>query len=48
MKQLIQNLKNGDVYLEDIPTPRCGPNSVLIKTHKTLISLGTEKMLLNF
>jgi len=48
MKQLIQNLKNGDVYVEDIPTPHCGENKVLIKTRKTLISLGTEKMLLNF
>lgn len=48
MKQLIQNLKSGDTILEEVPLPRVGSGKVLIKTHRTLVSLGTEKMLVSF
>lgn len=48
MKQLFQSLKSGEVNLEELPVPSCGPGQVLVKTSKTLVSLGTEKMLLNF
>tara|TARA_Y100000768_G_C23986485_1_gene689166 strand:+ start:1582 stop:3705 length:2124 start_codon:yes stop_codon:yes gene_type:complete len=48
MKQIIQNLKNGQTVLADIPIPICKSNGVLIQTSKTLVSLGTEKMLVDF
>jgi len=48
MKQLLQDLKKGEILLEEIPLPNCGKNEVLIKTEKSLISPGTERMLLEF
>jgi len=48
MKQIIQDLKSGDTILEEVPVPQIRRGHVLIKTHRTLVSLGTEKMLVNF
>ena len=48
MKQLLQDLKNGEILLEEIPLPNCGANEVLIQTQRSLISPGTERMLLEF
>lgn len=48
MKQIIQDLKSGQTILEDIPVPTVKDRHVLIKTHNSLVSLGTEKMLVDF
>ncbi|MEL7154851.1 MAG: zinc-binding alcohol dehydrogenase, partial [Pseudomonadota bacterium] len=48
MKQIIQSLKDGTVELADVPAPLCGPCEVLIRTRRSLISVGTERMLLEF
>ena len=48
MKQIIQNLKTGDTQLEEVPVPIPIKGEVLIRTHKTLVSVGTEKMLVDF
>lgn len=48
MQQIIQDLKSGDTILEEVPSPRVGAGKILIKTHRSLVSLGTEKMLVNF
>jgi predicted dehydrogenase/threonine dehydrogenase-like Zn-dependent dehydrogenase len=48
MKQLLQNLSSGKTYLEDIPTPAVKSGCVLIQTTRSLVSLGTEKMLVDF
>lgn len=48
MKQIIQNLKSGETILEDVPSPKVSKGNVLIKTNKSLVSLGTEKMLVEF
>jgi predicted dehydrogenase/threonine dehydrogenase-like Zn-dependent dehydrogenase len=48
MKQIIQDLKKGNTILEEIPTPLVQKGQVLIKTHRSLVSLGTEKMLVEF
>jgi predicted dehydrogenase/threonine dehydrogenase-like Zn-dependent dehydrogenase len=48
MKQLIQNLKTGQTSLEDIPTPLVRRGTVLIRTTDSLVSLGTERMLVEF
>ena len=48
MKQIVQDLKKGDTILEEVPVPRLKTGSVLIKTTRTLVSLGTERMLVDF
>jgi predicted dehydrogenase/threonine dehydrogenase-like Zn-dependent dehydrogenase len=48
MKQIIQDLKSGDTVLEDVPAPIIKHGSVLIRTHRSLVSLGTERMLVEF
>ena len=48
MKQIIQDLKKGDTILEEVPVPIVKSGCVLIKTTRTLVSLGTERMLVDF
>lgn len=48
MKQILQNLKNGNTILEEVPAPVIRKGFVLIQTHRSLVSLGTEKMLVEF
>lgn len=48
MKQIIQNLKSGLTLLEEVPVPQVGPGTLLIKTTTSLVSLGTERMLVEF
>ncbi len=48
MKQLLQNLNSGETLLEDLPVPTCSSGGMLIQTSITLVSVGTERMLLEF
>jgi predicted dehydrogenase/threonine dehydrogenase-like Zn-dependent dehydrogenase len=48
MKQIIQSFKTGDTLLEDVPAPIVSKGNVLIKSTYTLVSLGTERMLVEF
>jgi predicted dehydrogenase/threonine dehydrogenase-like Zn-dependent dehydrogenase len=48
MKQIIQDLKNGKTILEEVPAPLVKAGQVLIKTSRSLVSLGTERMLVEF
>lgn len=48
MKQVLQNLANGETTLEDVPCPKAKNGNVLIETTKTLVSVGTERMLVDF
>ena len=48
MKQLIQHLRTGETILEEIPVPQIQKGCILIKTSRSLVSLGTEKMLVAF
>ena len=48
MKQIVQNLKTGDTVLEEIPAPHVKPGHVLIQTTMSLVSAGTERMLVEF
>jgi len=48
MKQIIQSFKTGKTILEDVPAPQVRKGTVLIKTSRSLVSLGTEKMLVEF
>ena len=48
MKQIIQDLKSGATILEEVPAPQIKAGYVLIQTTRTLVSLGTERMLVEF
>jgi len=48
MKQLLQNLKTGTIELAEVPAPHLKEGHVLIETRASLISAGTERMLLEF
>ena len=48
MKQLVQDLKTGQTRLEDVPIPSVRQGQVLIQTRRSLVSPGTERMLVEF
>ena len=48
MKQILQSFKTGETILEEVPVPNVGRGSVLIQTSNSLVSLGTERMLVEF
>ncbi len=48
MKQLTQNLRTGETLLLNIPVPLARKGCVLIKSRKSLVSAGTERMLIEF
>lgn len=48
MKQVLQNLRNGETELIEIPCPYASAGEVLIRTSRSLISSGTERMLVDF
>lgn len=48
MKQVLENLKDGAIGVVEVPTPHPGSREVLIQTTGTLISAGTERMLVEF
>ncbi len=48
MKQILQNLGNGETLLAEVPAPGPRAGRLLIATRATLVSLGTEKMLVDF
>jgi polar amino acid transport system substrate-binding protein len=44
MKQVRQYLRNGALDIGDVPLPATQPGEVLIRTHYSFVSVGTEKM----
>lgn len=48
MKQILQSLKTGQTTLLEVPAPRPAPGQLAIHTHATLVSAGTERMLVEF
>jgi predicted dehydrogenase/threonine dehydrogenase-like Zn-dependent dehydrogenase len=48
MKQVLQSLKDGTTHIEEVPCPALAPGHLLVRTQKTLVSVGTEKMLVEF
>jgi predicted dehydrogenase/threonine dehydrogenase-like Zn-dependent dehydrogenase len=48
MKQIIQHLNNGLTELIDVPCPAIRSGHILIQTTRSLVSLGTERMLVEF
>lgn len=48
MKQLLQNLKTGETAVTDVPCPAPRRGHLLIRTTRSLVSAGTERMLVDF
>lgn len=48
MKQILQNLKTGQTTLTEAPCPSTRAGHLTIQTRKSLISAGTERMLVEF
>ena len=43
MKQVIQNFKTGDLYVDEVPKPALSKGMVLVENQYSLISAGTER-----
>ncbi len=48
MRQIVCNLETGQTLLREVPAPGPEPGYLLIRTTRSLVSLGTEKMLVEF
>ena len=48
MKQILQDLKSGKTIIEDVPSPGASPGMVASSSVCSLISAGTERMLVDF
>ncbi|MBX6332489.1 MAG: bi-domain-containing oxidoreductase [Gemmatimonadaceae bacterium] len=48
MKQLLQRLDTGETLVADVPVPQAGARTLVVETRATLVSAGTERMLLEF
>ena len=48
MKQILQSLSTGETMLAEVPSPSCERGRLLIRTVGSLVSIGTERMLVEF
>ena len=48
MKQVFQDVADGRSELLSVPRPACKSEHVIVETSKSLISAGTERMLVDF
>jgi len=43
MKAIVQNMKNGELRVDEVLPPALKPGGILVQVHRPLISLGTER-----
>jgi predicted dehydrogenase len=48
MKQLLQNMKSGETEVTEVPVPSPGQGKALVQTAASLVSAGTERMVVEF
>jgi len=48
LRQIIQSFKTGETILEKVPAPLIRKGHILVQTTRSLVSIGTEKMLVEF
>ena len=48
MKQILQNLRSGETVVAEVPEPQATLGTVLINSSCSLVSAGTERMLVDF
>jgi predicted dehydrogenase/threonine dehydrogenase-like Zn-dependent dehydrogenase len=42
MEQVTQQLKSGEIIVQELPWPKVGPGMILVRNHYSVISAGTE------
>src|SRR5258705_118888 len=48
MLNVLQSLRTGVTELADVPVPRASPTTIVVETRASVVSPGTERMLLEF
>ncbi len=48
MKQLLQNMRDGKAVVEEVPVPTVREGTALVRTAASLVSAGTERMVVEF
>ena len=48
MKQILQHMKDGKTVIEEVPVPGIRPKMLLVQTAASLLSAGTERMVVEF
>jgi threonine dehydrogenase-like Zn-dependent dehydrogenase len=48
VKQILQSLREGHPEVAEVPCPRVGRGALLLRTSCSLVSAGTERMLVDF
>ncbi|MEM4216718.1 MAG: alcohol dehydrogenase catalytic domain-containing protein, partial [Candidatus Methanomethylicaceae archaeon] len=48
MKQIIQSYRTGKLELAEVPAPQVTKDTILVQTQASLVSLGTERYMLEF
>jgi predicted dehydrogenase/threonine dehydrogenase-like Zn-dependent dehydrogenase len=48
MKQIVQSARSGKLKLTEVPAPQARPGHLLVATRASLISAGTERMVVDF
>ncbi len=48
MKQVLQSLSTGEIEVAEVPAPGMRPGHILVRTTRSVISPGTERMLRDF
>jgi len=48
VKQLLQSVRKGEIFLSEVPPPQVRPNGVLVRTSASLLSPGTERAAVEF
>jgi predicted dehydrogenase len=46
VKQVLQSYRTGELTVADVPAPRASPGTVLVHTRASLVSAGTERMVM--
>lgn len=48
MKQVVQEMRSGETRVIEVPVPSPGPGMALVRTTASVVSAGTERMLVEF
>lgn len=48
MKQLLQNIRSGETSVVEVPVPAVRAGTALVRVHASLVSAGTERMVVEF
>ncbi|MHC5065228.1 MAG: zinc-dependent alcohol dehydrogenase, partial [Planctomycetota bacterium] len=46
MKAIVQNMKSGELRVDDVPPPSLKPGGILVRVRRSLVSLGTERAII--